>query len=207
MANGNSGKMIVYNSGRDHSAMDAMMGISKNNRLNVKDGSKKDINGVANKKNISPEEKRRRTAWWTMHCVEEQLKDLGDKFSKHDYEFRVRTESSDPYGGAITLRVFQDPSDGPKIISIYDDDEVLNDYINDNSSIRNLIDEINYMVKVANNNNSFNIELVYDKLGRGHCLVAKGPVEQYAYMKWAILDILRKIYDEDDEVFDWLNIQ
>ena len=149
---------------------------------------------------LSPEEKREKDIKTTLDALEIMMIDVGDEFTKmKGRNYRVKTGVADPYGGEVVLRVYQDDGDPTDIITVFDDDGVFNDFVAEHDSEQEIWDEIR---KICLRKGFYNLRGIHgNKNGNPDCyLQIKGKVEDYVYMKWELLDVLRMVYDSDEEL-------
>lgn len=170
-----------------------------------KDGDNNNKTKVYNKnwkqrpRMLSPEEQREKGIKLTLDALEEMMIEVGDEYTKmKGRNYRIKTGIIDSYGGEIIIRAFQDPADAADIITLFDDDGVLNDFIYEHDEDEVRADILRFMSRVGNKD----LRFVYNtKNGNPDCyLQIKGKVKDYVYMKWAILDVLQSVYDEDKEL-------
>lgn len=148
---------------------------------------------------LSPEEQREKDTKITLDSLEAMMTEAGDEFTKmKGRNYRVKSGVADPYGGEIIIRAYQDPADAPDVITLFDDDGILNDFIYEHDENVVRADIMRVMSRMGNKDLCFIWNL---KNGNPDCyLQIKGRVEDYVRMKWAILDVLKAVYDSDEEL-------
>lgn len=149
---------------------------------------------------LNPEEKKEKEIKLTLDALEEMMVEAGDEYIKmKGRNYRIKTGITDPYGGEIIIRAFQDPADATDIITLFDDDGVFNDFVAEHDSEREVWDEIQ---RFCLRKRFFSLRGIHSNVnGNPECyLQIKGKVEDYVKMKWQLLDTLREVYDEDKEL-------
>ena len=89
--------------------------------------------------------------------------------------------------------------EGFDIITLFDDDGVLNDFIAEHDSEQDVWDEIQ---RFCLRKDFFSLRGIHSNVnGNPECyLQIKGKVEDYVKMKWQLLDTLKMVYDSDEEL-------
>ena len=203
-------KVIVYNTSKNTSAMDEAMGIIKavpkaKNNTTLKNGLNNKLpytqanvkfNNPHKKKNFNEEKEKKVKIF--LDKLEEVFADIDEEYLRlKNRNYYIRTNIKDFYNCTINLRVYHDPYDKTNIITVYDEDNTLIDYIWGCKDIKAEIQYINRLVQNMASKRAKDFSLEFNpKEG----LICKGTVEQYVSMKWVILDLLRDIYDCDKEM-------
>lgn len=222
---GNNGKLIVYGNRGRNDAMAAAMGLGNktqnqkpkvrvfvvsddpkttprtpSTQANVKCNSKNKSFNQTRTKHLTPEEIKENEVKKTFDKLKVILEDYGESYRKiADSLYRVATEIDNPSGRPIVLDIYFSPEDADtSIITISDAEGILSDFIKDKgkSAYKKLKWEIAKKEGAVGD-----IVLVGDAYKNETIYVeVSGKVEDYARLKWAVLDVLSAVYDKDDEL-------
>lgn len=146
---------------------------------------------------LSPEELDTKARTKTMHNVQNIFKDLGDTVARTTLGYLLEyTETERCDGSEITLHIEQDLQGPQTSVIMSEEGDYLYEYIESQDSPKDTRHFIQQFVAQANAKaKSKGFKIAFD----GKNVFVKGDKKVCIYMKWALVDLLLKIYDEDDE--------
>lgn len=146
---------------------------------------------------LSPEELDTKARTKTMYNVQNIFKDLGDTVARTTLGYLLGyTETERCDGSEIVLHIEQDLQGPQTSIIMSEEGDYLYEYIESQDSPKDTRRFVQQAVAQANAKAlRKDFEITFD----GKNVFAKGDKKVCVYMKWALVDLLLKIYDEDDE--------
>lgn len=146
---------------------------------------------------LSPEELDTKARTKTMYKVQNIFKDLGDTVARTTLGYLLEyTETERRDGSEIVLHIEQDLDGSPTSVIMSEEGDYLYEYIESQDSPKDTRRFVQQLVAQANAKVKANgFEIAFN----GKNVFAKGDKKVCVYMKWALVDLLLKIYDEDDE--------
>lgn len=137
----------------------------------------------------------------TVRSVKGALKDLGDKVVMRTLLNDVidYTEVLKPDGDEIVLKIEQDAAGSPTDIVISEEGGYLYEYIESQASPGQTRRWISGLVNArrASGVTPFGVDIYFD----GKSIFVRGDKRLCVEMKWALLDLLAKIYDRDMDIW------
>ena len=145
---------------------------------------------------LSPEELDTKARTKTMYNVQNIFKDLGDTVARTTLGYLLEyTEIEKCDGSEIVLHIEQDIQGSQTNIIMSEEGDHLYEYIESQDSPKDTRRFVQQLVGQANAKAlKKNFEITFD----GKNVFAKGDKKVCVYMKWALVDLLLKVYDEDD---------
>lgn len=145
---------------------------------------------------LSPEELDTKARTKTMYNVQNIFKDLGDTVVRTTLGYLLTYTETERYDGSeIVLHIEQDLQGPQTSIIMSEEGDYLYEYIESQDSPKNTRRFVQQLVGQANAKaKAKGFEITFD----GKNVFAKGDKKVCVYMKWALVDLLLKVYDEDD---------
>lgn len=170
---------------------------SANVKLNFQKGNKPGTGHKDWKTQFTPEELDIKARTKTMYNVQNIFKDLGDTVARTTLGYLLEyTETERCDGSEIVLHIEQDLQGPQTNIIVSEEGDYLYEYIESQDSPKDMRRFVQQFVGQANAKaKAKGFEITFD----GKNVFAKGDKKVCVYMKWALVDLLLKIYDEDDE--------
>ena len=145
---------------------------------------------------LSPEELDTKARTKTMYNVQNIFKDLGDTVARTTLGYLLEYTETERYDGSeILLHIEQDLKGSQTGIIMYEEGDYLYEYIESQDSPKDTRNFIYQLVAQANQKAAKKGFII---TFNGKNVFAKGDKKVCVYMKWALVDLLLKIYDEDD---------
>lgn len=144
---------------------------------------------------LSQEELDARMRTKTMYNVQNIFKDLGDSVVRSTFGYLLEYTEAERYDGSeIVLRIEQDLQGSETSIIMSEEGNYLYEYIESQYNSKDMRLFVQQLAAQATAK-AKGFEITFD----GKNVFAKGDKKVCVYMKWALVDLLSKIYDEDDE--------
>lgn len=145
---------------------------------------------------LSPEELDTKARTKTMYNVQNIFKDLGDTVARTTLGYLLEyTETERCDGSEIVIHIEQDLQGPQTSIIMSEEGNCLYEYIESQDSPKDIRCFVQQLVAQANvKAKAKGFEITFD----GKNVFVKGDKKVCVYMKWALVDLLLKVYDEDD---------